>query len=136
MAEDGGQLWNMKIESGDSGNPWDMSIPSGESSKEHQDLAAAKQQAMYDYLDAGKQYGGRSLRTPDGRADRAHYVYSRSTPHHHNRPHYSRRQSHNYGWRSSGGDRVPRWTHAQGGPPPREGFFGTLFGVIFDLFSR
>jgi hypothetical protein len=35
---------------------------------------AAARQATYDYLDAGRAYGGRELRTPDGRADQAHYV--------------------------------------------------------------
>jgi len=36
--------------------------------------AAAARQATYDFLEAGRAYGGRELRTPDGRADQAHYV--------------------------------------------------------------
>jgi hypothetical protein len=129
VAEEGGQMWGMEI---GSGQEFFEAV-----AQEQQEQRAAVRQAAYDYRDAAGAYGGRSLRTPDGRADRAHYVYTRSTPHHHSRPHYSRRQSHNYGWRSGGGrsDTGQRWSHAQGGPET-EGFFAGLLRVIFDLWNR
>lgn len=52
--------------------------------------AAAARQATYDYLDAGRAYGGRELRTPDGRADRAYFVFTPSAGPAHSSYHSSR----------------------------------------------
>jgi hypothetical protein len=54
------------------------------------DHDAASRQATYDFIDAGRMYGGRELRTPDGRADQAHFVYTPSAGPSHGAYHSSR----------------------------------------------
>ena len=120
------------------GQPWSVSIPSGQESWEAGLQAAAQEQR--DFAWQRHEQHEANVRAITVRHRREQNQASRSTPRHYRREHSAQRER----WHQrrcmvrayQESDRGAGWSHAQGGPPPKGGFFAGLFGVVLDFFSR